>query len=339
MLQTLVAEKSVEGGVDVVVTGDCLRRDLVGKSALQIAAQKGHDQCVKYLLGSRATLNKDIVFESLMGKSETVVKLVLDAKACVSLKDPETGDFALHTCIAKKFWAAIPLLLQHGASVNQADAGGDGPLLHAIRKGPIKASGAASNGDVLRACQTLLGAKALVDARTAVAAWTCKEDGVTDAVLPNKAAAVRFKDADSCTPLHICARTKDYGVVTEIMSILDEHESIKSSVVNARTKTGTTPLMLAAKHGSNRITKMMVQAGADVHMTDNEGNTPLHYTYWEDPETAGIFHNTKIFLALVKYCGANPETKNNKGEKPKDCEEAAHELEMESELAGSCAQQ
>ena len=29
MLQTLVAEKSVEGGVDVVVTGDCLRRDLV----------------------------------------------------------------------------------------------------------------------------------------------------------------------------------------------------------------------------------------------------------------------------------------------------------------------
>ena len=46
----------------------------------------------------------------------------------------------MHTCIGKKFWAAIPLLLQHGASVNQADAAGDGPLLHAIRKGVVWSS-------------------------------------------------------------------------------------------------------------------------------------------------------------------------------------------------------
>ena len=52
-----------------------------------------------------------------------VLQLLLQAKANAALKDEATGDYALHTCIVKKFWGAIPLLIDHGAVVNQLDAG------------------------------------------------------------------------------------------------------------------------------------------------------------------------------------------------------------------------
>ena len=54
LIQQLTNEAAFTGGVDIVVTGDCARRDLVGKTALQLAASKGHEMCVQFLLDQQA---------------------------------------------------------------------------------------------------------------------------------------------------------------------------------------------------------------------------------------------------------------------------------------------
>jgi len=58
-----------------------------------------------------------------------------------------------------------------------------------------------------------------------------------------------------------------------------------------------TPLMAACKAGAMRVTCDLLRAGAGVHARDQEGNTPLHYTYGEDKATFKTWHNTKIYQA------------------------------------------
>lgn len=66
-----------------------------------------------------------------------------------------------------------------------------------------------------------------------------------------------------------------------------------------------------------------------------------HPASWASNSVCGpqVFHNTKIYLGLCRFCGADPDAENNKGEKPKRPEEAAHEVEMDSEMAAGCPQQ
>ena len=58
-----------------------------------------------------------------LGGSQVLRPHPMVAGSDAALKDEATGDYALHTCIAKKFWGAVPVLLEHGAGVNQLDAG------------------------------------------------------------------------------------------------------------------------------------------------------------------------------------------------------------------------
>ena len=64
-----------------------------------------------------------------------VLRLLLEAHAETGLRDEDTGDYPLHAALSYKFWAAIPLLLQYGASWDLLDSNGDTALGIAIRIG------------------------------------------------------------------------------------------------------------------------------------------------------------------------------------------------------------
>ena len=56
---------------------------------------------------------------------------------------------------------------------------------------------------------------------------------------------------------------------------------------------------------------------------DNEGNSVLHYTWWDKPRgkkslvgSGNIVHNAKMFEYLTETWGASKDVKNNAGYKP-----------------------
>lgn len=53
--------------------------------------------------------------------------------------------------------------------------------------------------------------------------------------------------------------------------------------INARTKDGQTPLMLAAQSAKLRLIKFLVEKGANTKLTDNKGKTVYDYALKADP--------------------------------------------------------
>ena len=52
-------------------------------------------------------------------------------------------------------------------------------------------------------------------------------------------------------------------------------EAIRRRLLDARTKSGTTPLHWAAYHSHAQTFMALLSHGANLHATDNEGETPL----------------------------------------------------------------
>ena len=59
--------------------------------------------------------------------------------------------------------------------------------------------------------------------------------------------------------------------------------------VNAKVKTGSTPLHFAAGYGRKEIVELLIAEGADVNAKKNSGRTPLdHAITGKHPETADL---------------------------------------------------
>ena len=84
------------------------------------------------------------------------------------------------------------------------------------------------------------------------------------------------------------------------------HEQIKAGAdINIKDPSGgSSPLITAAVFGKTEIAKALIDAGADLNLTNNEGSTPLI--------TAAFFCRTEIVEALLAN-GADKTIKNNAG--------------------------
>ena len=82
------------------------------------------------------------------------------------------------------------------------------------------------------------------------------------------------------------------------------------------------PLLVASKHGSCEIVKILIDSGADVNETDSEGNSPLIHAAKEgkNRSSLGLFsadvtqtHSYHTCLGLLLEAGADVNMTNNEG--------------------------
>ena len=76
------------------------------------------------------------------------------------------------------------------------------------------------------------------------------------------------------------------------------------SLYNLQDEGGWTPLVWAIENGHSNVVKLLISAGADVHMRDAEGNVSIHWGAYSG--------NTEIIKLLIGR-GADIESVNELG--------------------------
>ena len=110
------------------------------------------------------------------------------------------------------------------------------------------------------------------------------------------------------------AQERDSRGATRLMRALEENDTDKmqkllnDAEINARDKSGQTPLFYAARHAQQpQVIHKLLLAGADNLATDKQGHTPLM-------NAARYNSNPAITLVLARQGGLTPEQTRNKNE-------------------------
>jgi len=254
----------LEQGVDVNA------RDQWGRTALYLAAEKGHKEDVELLLEHGADVNaKDtrnrtaLLYPAEKGHKE-VVELLLEHGADVNAKD--NWDWTpLHSSAEEGHKDIVELLITEGANVNARDRGSRTPLHYAAEKGHKKIVGLllAHGADVNTGTYSNL-----------TAADFAMREGHTEIV-----ELLISKGAD-ISPLHFAIYMKDEGKARSLIE--------GGADVNKRTLYGTTPLHRAADSGFKDLANLLIDKGADVNAKDNWNWTPLHYAAYGHKDIAEL---------------------------------------------------
>jgi len=233
------------------------------------AAMSRDAQAVRALLSAGADVNALGAYGTpalhwvVRVEDRATAGLLLDAGADPNLKTPQ-GVVPLHLAIANRDAAIVDLLLTAGADANLVDNAGETPLMLAARA-----------GDAAVAAQ-LLHAGAPVDARDAefgqTALMVAVREGHADVVrlLVARGADVNAQTRAGAVPAF--RRPSDNAGSKGDGSVRGgwpEH-GMRPPVPGAKT-----PLAYATRRGDLAITRLLVEAGAELERADADGVTPL----------------------------------------------------------------
>jgi ankyrin repeat protein len=91
-------------------------------------------------------------------------------------------------------------------------------------------------------------------------------------------ADINARDVDDWTPLFVCMLNATSEGHVEFAQMLLE----RGAVVDARAKSGRTPLHAAVGEGNIRVARLLLEHGADVNARDESGGTPSQGTTQQD---------------------------------------------------------
>ncbi len=298
---------------------------------------------------------------AMEGREDVLVKLI-EGGADVTARDTCEGATPLHLAVYGGHKKTCEILLDLGADVNAKTDYGWTPLHTAARYGQVdiaslllerEAELNAENGQgmtpIKRAC--CCGHMALVDllfskgARTDIFTDVClgRKEAVYES-LRSKPVLVSDTVEGNKTLLHVAVAKGDLEMV-EVLLENGADPNAKCSIQERKDKgcPGTenvTPLHLAAEHGNEKITELLIAKGGKVNAVDGDGNTPLHRCARRGSlSVAGLllrkgapsdehdsYMNTPLFLAaskghkeivkLLLESGADVRSLNDGGDSP-----------------------
>ena len=162
---------------------------------------------------------------------------------------------------------AVNVLLQDGANVALTDKRLGCTALH------FAAGSSDNSGEILRCLiangADVNGVNKVKHTPLMIAAIRGHINALT--LLIKHGADVDLQDSDGYKALHFAVYGSD--ISSEIFSCLIGI----GADVNARTKNGVTPLMIAAEEGHINVVTSLVKCGANVHLQDKDGQTALHH--------------------------------------------------------------
>jgi ankyrin repeat protein len=272
-----------------------------GMTPLLLALTQGHAGIVKYLLeaGADATLADEAGHAALhqaagRGHGETVRLLLSHSKAELNVKS-QRGMTPLLLALSGGHAEVVKYLLEAGADVTLADETGATALYQAAGRG---------NGAIVRLLLSHSKAELNVKGqRRMTPLLLALSRGYAEVVkyLLEAGADVTLADEAGNTALYQAVGRGH----AEIVRLLLSHSKAELNVKGQR---GMTPLLLALRQGYTEVVKYLLEAGADVTLTDEAGNAALH-------QAAGRGHGAIVRL-LLSHSKAELNVKGQRGMTP-----------------------
>lgn len=248
------------------------------ESAIYCAAANGHAHIVTLLLdhGARQGIvgrpdGRTALAEAAAGGHHDVVKVLIAAGARVDERDV-TGGTPLMDAAAAGSSRCMRLLIAAGASVHDVNDKGFGPLTCACAAGDVAAVAECLRLDANPNCLD-------DDGMTPLLAAVCSQ---VEALGGNKPRA-EVNDTLFGSGHGALQRTQYFA-----MGVRAQCEAAVATIVSSLLKAGakhavadrhgTTPLMHAVARGWTSATKVLVDAGADLHDRDEVSETPCRLT-------------------------------------------------------------
>ena len=272
---------------------DVNKRDGFGRTALSLAAEKGHEATVRLLLEKGADVNakdkrgRTALYQAADREHETIVRLLLEKGADANAKDKD-GWTVLQWAISTGQEAIVRPLLEKGADANARGEYGWTALHWAVQ------SWHEPTVQLLLEKGVDINAKDK-DRRTALHWMAQSGHEAAVRLLLEKGADANAKDKDGIIALHWAAQGGHEAMVRLLLE--------KGADTNAKDKNGRTALHQAAQGGHEATVQLLLKKGADADAKGKDEWTALHWA-------AQSGHEATVQLLLEKGADANAKDKD-----------------------------
>ena len=295
--------------------GDIEAFDAEGKAPLYYAAMGGSKELLEMILEMGADINRKcpqsqggltpLHWMAREGNA-AAIRILLDKEASLDEGD-ESGKTALHHAVKEGQKAAVYVLLEKGAALDKEDTTGKTPL--AYTQGLLQ--GDADAADIIWLLNHERDIKLDEGKQTALHRVAAKSGGDEPAVeiLLRCSADLEAQDENLWTPLHQAANAGHERVVQILLD--------KGAEVNVKHKQLWTPLHQAANGGYEQVVQMLLDKGAEVSAKTELESTPLHLAAREGHVSViqALLHRSADILASARN-GDTPLHSAVQGQKP-----------------------